>query len=187
MPSATPPFSAFHPACRRRRRVAAIAVAICWLGAAGTPAMAQAAYADLDAIDRDVAAFTGVAPGLPGGATMPVDRRMRLATCGAPIAYSWRGARHESVLVECPDPGSWHLYVAVRQGAGAGPVAVDRGESVTIEVTGDGFSVSQPGEAVDAGAVGEWIRVRAIKDGQARSDAVRARVVQPGMVEVPLP
>lgn len=152
-------------------------------------AQAQAGFADLAAIDRELAVFTGAGPGFPGGAAQPVDRRLRLAACSAPVAYSWRTPRHDSVAVQCPDPGSWHIYVAVREGGGnvAGPIAVERNESVTIAVTGDGFAVSQPGEALDPGAVGDWIRVRAVKDGSPRSDPVRARIVQPGLVEVPLP
>ena len=173
-----------------RSRLAPIA-ALALLAPALVPgaARAQAGYADLASIDRDLAAFTGAAPGLPGGAAQPVDRRLRLAACGAPIAYGWRSPRHDAVLVQCPDAGSWHIYVAVRQAAGdaAGPIAVERNESVTIAVTGDGFAVSQPGEALDPGAVGDWIRVRAVKDGSPRSDPVRARIVQPGLVEVPLP
>jgi flagella basal body P-ring formation protein FlgA len=63
---------------------------------------------------------------------------------------------------------------------------VARGESVTIALLGDGFSVSQAGEAMDAGAVGDWIRVRGLKNGQAQGDAMRARVSRPGEVVVEL-
>jgi flagella basal body P-ring formation protein FlgA len=59
---------------------------------------------------------------------------------------------------------------------------VARGEGVTITVAGDGFSVSQPGEAMDAGAIGAWIRVRT----NAKADPVRARIVRPGLVELPM-
>ena len=44
------------------------------------PALAQAT-ADLDAVDRAVAQFTGAPLGQPGGAAMPTDRRLRLAPC----------------------------------------------------------------------------------------------------------
>lgn len=153
---------------------------------AATPAEAQAGYADLGAIDREVVAFTGAGVGSEGGATSPVDRRLRLASCGAPLALSWRTARHDTVLVQCPDAGSWRIFVPVRA-AGGGAIMVEKGEAVTIAVAGDGFSVSQPGEALDAGAVGEWVRVRAVKENGFRSDAIRARIVRPGQVEVPLP
>ena len=152
------------------------------------PAEAQAGYASLSAIDRAVAAFTGADIGLPGGASLPVDRRLRLSACASPLELSWRGARHDTVVVQCPDAGIWHLFVPVRNHVGqVGANAVDRGDSITIAVTGDGFSVSQPGEAMDPGAVGDWIRVRSVKDGSPRTDSMRAKIVRPGEVEVPLP
>ena len=146
----------------------------------------QSTFADLDAIDSAIAGFAGAGIGQPGGAILPVDRRLRLAACARPLDLSWRDSRHDTVLVQCPVPGGWHIYAAVRA-LGGGPVAVARGEAVTISVTGDGFSVSQSGEAVDSGAIGDWIRVRAAKDSGPRGDAIRARILRPGEVEVPLP
>jgi flagella basal body P-ring formation protein FlgA len=61
----------------------------------------------------------------------------------------------------------------------AGPV-IERGQSVTVAITGDGFSVSQSAEALEPGAVGAWIKVRT----QAKSDPLQAQVVRPGLVEV---
>jgi len=148
-------------------------------GAGGSP------FADLAAIDRDVAGFTGRDIGQTGGATLPVDRRLRLNACRSPLALSWRSGRHEAVAVECPDPGSWHLIIPVRV-AEAGVIAVARGEVVSIAVVGDGFAVSQPGEAMDPGAIGDWIRVRGLRNGQAQGEAMRARITRPGEVEVPL-
>jgi flagella basal body P-ring formation protein FlgA len=69
---------------------------------------------------------------------------------------------------------------ATRQEAAA--PAVLRGEAVTVSVTGEGFAVSQPGEAMDSGAVGAWIRVKT----SAKSDPVRAQIVRPGLVELPI-
>ncbi len=153
--------------------------------AATGPAMAQAGYIDLAAIDNEIAAFTGKSIGQTGGAMMPVDRRLRLNGCRSPLALAWRTARRDTVSVECPDPGSWHLYVPVRPSE-TGAVAIARGESISIAVVGDGFSVAQPGEAMDSGAVGDWIRVRGVKDGSPRGDTMRARVTRPGEVEVPM-
>ena len=158
----------------------------CALLLAASPAQGQSPYADLGAIDRAVAGFAGAEIGQPGGAVLPIDRRLRLLACAQTPNLSWRDARHATVLVECPVPGGWHIFVPVRA-VGSGPVAVARGEEVTISVTGDGFSVSQSGEALDGGAVGEWIRVRAAKEGSLRGDAIRARILRPGEVEVPLP
>lgn len=144
--------------------------------------------ADPAAIDRDVSAFTGQPIGAPGGAARPIDRRLRLAACSAPLALSWRGEAHASILVECPDAGGWHIFVATavpsvsntRQTAAA--PGIERGQGVTVAVTGDGFSVSQPAEALESGAVGAWIRVRT----QAKADPMQAQVVRPGLVVVPV-
>lgn len=150
------------------------------------PAVA-APLTDLAAIDRAVAAFTGQQIGVPGGAAQPVDRRLRLAACSAPLALSWYGNAQTSVLVRCPDAGGWRVFVPVsaeRAVPAVAPaaMAVMRGEGVTVTVAGDGFSVSQPGEALDAGAVGAWIRVKTA----AKTDPLRARVVRPGLVELPV-
>ena len=147
--------------------------------------LSAAPFADLAAIDRDVALFTGAPVGAEGGAALPVDRRLRLRACSVPLALSWRTPRQDSVLVECAGPGGWRLFVPVRGGAaGQGASAISRGDAVTISVAGDGFRVSQPGEALESGPVGGWVRVRALA---AKAQPVRARVVRPGLVELPLP
>jgi flagella basal body P-ring formation protein FlgA len=153
------------------------------LAAAPLPAAAVAAT-DLAMIDNAVAAFTGQPIGVPGGAAQPVDRRLRLASCSAPLALTWYGSAQTSVLVSCPDAGSWRIFVPVVQARRDAPavIAVAKGEGVTISVAGEGFTVSQPVEAMDAGAVGAWIRVRT----NAKADPVRARIVRPGLVELPM-
>ncbi|MFA7586013.1 MAG: flagella basal body P-ring formation protein FlgA [Novosphingobium sp.] len=148
--------------------------------------LAASPFADLVAIDREVAVFTGASTGASGGAALPVDRRLRLRPCLSPLSLGWRTPRQESVVVECPDLGGWRLFVPVRQ-ADAGQtsaVAVNRGDAVTIAVTGDGFTVSQPGEALETGPVGGWVRVRAVN---GKGQPMRARIVRPGMVALPLP
>ncbi len=148
---------------------------------AAYPASAAAIH-DPAAIDRDIAVFTGVPIGAPGGAARPVDRRLALKACSAPLALSWRGDAHGSILVECPDAGGWHIYVAVSAAIRppAAAVVIARGQAVTVALTGDGFSVSQPAEALESGALGAWIKVRT----QAKADPVQAQVVRPGLVEV---
>ena len=160
------------------------------LGLPLLPVPACAATADLAQIDQLVAGFTGAAQGAPGGATLPVDRRLRLAACKAPLSLGWHTQRRESVVVQCPDPGSWRLFVpvdAARQEAVAETPAVKPGESVTISVKSEGFAVSQPGTAVEGGAVGSWIRVRPVQGGAPRNDPLRAQVIRPGLVAIPLP
>lgn len=151
--------------------------------AAATP------FADLDAIDRQVADFTQAGLGAPGGAAAPVDRRLRLKACASPLSLSWRTQQRESIVVQCPDAGGWRIFVPAKA-SGAGQAAlpvVNRGDSVTIAVMGDGFTVSQPGEALESGPVGSWIRVRALTASRGLNDAVRAKVVRPGVVGIPLP
>ena len=150
-------------------------------------------FADLNAIDQSVAQFTGAAIGQPGGAATPIDRRLRLRPCAAPLGLSWRTPRRESVVVQCEDAGGWRIFVPVQaaQAAAATAVAalpaVNRGEVVTIAVTGNGFTVSQPGEALEAGPIGGWIRVRPVRVIRAARETMRARIVRPGVVELMLP
>lgn len=149
------------------------------------PALAQV-IADLDAVDRAVAQFTGVPLGQPGGAAMPVDRRLRLAPCRVPLALSWHGLRRDSVEVLCPLPGGWRLYVPLA-GAGAAMLqsdAITRGDAVTVTVMGQGFAVSQSGEAMESGPVGAWIKVRTVNAG---APVLRGKVLRPGAVGIDLP
>jgi flagella basal body P-ring formation protein FlgA len=155
--------------------------------AVATPALAQSALADLAEIDRAVARFTGVPVGAPGGAAMPVDRRLRLAPCRVPLALSWYGTRRDTVEVTCPVAGGWRLYVplaGMAPSAAAAAPLVARGDAVTITVSGDGFAVSQPGEALEAGGEGDWIKVRGVNP---KAPVLRARVLRPGLVGIDLP
>ena len=61
-------------------------------------------------------------------------------------------------------------------------IAVQRGDAVTISVAGQGFSISRPGEALESGAVGDWIKVRPAIPGNRRADIMRARITAPGVV-----
>lgn len=158
------------------------------LAATAWPSCASAqpaGFHDLVEIDAAVARFAGAGIGQPGGATLPVDRRLRLAPCRAPLALSWHGSRQDNVLVQCPDAGGWRLFVAVSGSARpeeTAPAAIARGDAVTIAVEGDGFSVTQAGEALESGAQGAWIRVRS----GARATPIRARIARPGLVVVPI-
>lgn len=149
---------------------------------------AAAGFADHAAIDLEIARFTGASIGVPGGARLPVDRRLKLARCAGPLALEWYGQRRDTVLVRCPDAGGWRIYVPVEGGtapAARQEAAVAKGENVSITVRGQGFTLSRSGEALDGGAVGQWIRVRPA--GNAKADPVRARVLRPGAVGMDLP
>ena len=149
-----------------------------------SPALAQA-LTDPAAIDRAVTDFTGASLGAPGGAALPVDRRLRLAACDSPLTLGRYGVRQDAVLVQCPTAG-WRLYVPLKAAAAAPAAApvVMRGDAVTILLGGDGFAVSQPGEAMEAGPVGGWIKVRTLATG---GQPLRARVIRPGLVGIELP
>jgi flagella basal body P-ring formation protein FlgA len=146
--------------------------------------VAAAPFTDPAEIDSAVVRFTGLPLGSPGGPAQGVDRRVKLSACQSPLALGWYGARRDAVLVQCPDVGGWRIFVPVlvTQAVGAQP-AVLRGEGVSIAIAGEGFTVSQPGEALESGAVGAWIRV---KSNTSKSDALRAQVVRPGMVRIDL-
>ncbi len=145
------------------------------------------ASTDPAAIDRAVAAFTGAAIGTPGGARMASDPRLQLAPCGAALAVSWHSPARTAVAVECPGPTAWRVFVAINPAAGtpaaprAQAPAVKRGDAITIMVRGRGFSVQQPGEAMEAGMVGDWIEVRTSRKAQG----LRARIERPGLAVVP--
>ena len=165
-----------------RLTCAAAALAACALSAP-MPALAQG-FENPQAIDQQVAAFLGVGPAAAGTAFVPVDRRLRLAPCATQLALSWFGNRQDSVLVQCPQPGGWKVYVRT-MGAMGGPVAapvINRGDAVTVTLNGPGFSVSQAAQALENGAVGEWVRVRVGKDSE-----MQAKVLRPGAVGMNLP
>lgn len=147
------------------------------LAALASPALAQG-FADLDEVDRQVTAFAGQpAP--------PVDRRLRLARCVAPLVLDWYGTTRQAVQVRCPAAGGWTLYVAMPAAAISGALPlIHRGDSVTIQVGGEGWAVSQPGEALEPGAAGAWIKVRGLAP---KAPVLRGRVLRPGLVGVELP
>jgi flagella basal body P-ring formation protein FlgA len=153
--------------------------------AAGAQASA-AGFADPSDIDQAVARFTGASVGAEGGARLPVDRRLKLTRCEAPLALEWYGRYRDTVLVRCPVAGGWRLFVPVESGAAAAPKEpiVARGESVAIVVQGKGFTLSRQGEAMEGGALGDWIRVRPAGN---RTDPIRVRIIEPGKVGMDLP
>jgi len=151
-------------------------------------ASAQSAtgYTDPAAIDQAVSAFTGAGIGQPGGPRRATDRRLRLAPCAAPLAVGWHGPAQTAVRVECGGPQSWRIFVAVgapaaAQAAKAAAPVIKRGDALTIMVRGRGFSVQQSGEAMEPGAVGDWILVRTARKGEP----LRARIERAGLAVIP--
>lgn len=162
--------------------------ALAALTLASGPAAAQPVM-DHAAIDQAVERFTGAAIGAPGGARMPVDRRLRLASCPAPLDAQWSGTDRASVLLRCAVGTGWRLYVPVmRDVAPSAQQAISSGEAVAIILSGNGFTLTRQGEALEGGAVGDWIRVRPLSPGGARAkEAIRLRILRPGAVGIPLP
>lgn len=147
------------------------------LGALAAPVAAQS-LTDLAEVDRQVAAFARQG-------TPPVDRRLRLARCASPLALNWFGADQAAVQVRCPVPGGWSLYVPLRSSGPAPAVPlVQRGDAVQIQVRGDGWAVSQPGEALEAGPAGSWIKVRGLAP---RAPVLRGKVLGAGVVGLDVP
>ena len=150
------------------------------------PAAEARSATDPAAIDRAVEAFTGAAIGTPGGARSPADPRLQLAACGGALGVSWHTPARSAVQVECPGPASWRIFVAINPAAGAAGTAraapaVKRGDALTVLVRGRGFSVQQPGEALQAGAIGDWIEVRTAR----KAESLRARIDRPGLAVIP--
>lgn len=142
------------------------------------------AYTDPAAIDQAVAEFTGAGIGEVGGARMPADKRLRLSACAGPLATGWHGRAKSIVKVECPGPESWRIFIATKptQPEAQAAKVVVRGDPITVLVRGRGFSVQQNAEAMEGGAIGDWIAVRT----QARGDAIRARIERPGLAIIPV-
>ncbi|MFD1786097.1 flagella basal body P-ring formation protein FlgA [Sphingomonas floccifaciens] len=143
--------------------------------AAPLPAAAQAIkFQDTSAIDIAVVAFTGHKVGEEGGARTPVDARLKLAACPLP-QLDWRGSYQDAVVVTCDAP-RWRIYVPIKlppqaarpqvaavTAAAVAPVAkpepvIKRGDPITVEAGGAGFSITRDGTAMgDAPAGGRLL------------------------------
>ena len=140
--------------------------------------LAAAAFQDVAALDRSVAAFTGHAIGSEGGARAPVDTRLRLAHC-ATVALSWRTDARDAVVVTCTGP-EWRVFVPVLRatpaaaspaaaaaaavGRPAAPVAaapvIRRGDPVVIEAGTAGFQITREGIAAADAVSGARVAIR---------------------------
>lgn len=155
-------------------------------------AAAAAPPQDLHQLDVMIAQFTGASIGEEGGAMQPVDKRLRLTACSSSPEFSWHNEKQTTLIARCTDAGGWRIYVPIRQNLAApaadpaNTVAVSRGDAVSIAVMGGGFSVSRPGEALENGAIGEWISVRPATQDRRRAEPIRARILKPGVVTLAL-
>ena len=144
--------------------------------AAGVGTAASAAsYQDLDALDARIAASLD-----PGLRPVPIDRRIKLASC--PEAPVISPVSAGAVAVRCT-PLGWRLRVAIEGSSSSAvlsEIVVRRGDPVEVIAAGRGFSVSSSGRALDEGAVGKTIRVKI----PTSSSPVPATVVRAGVASI---
>ena len=146
-----------------RRTGALVSVtAMCFSSAA----VAQRQFQDLDELDGLIATSLGARAGEVGGATQPLDRRLRLIACTQTINVST--PQNGSVIVACGETG-WRLRVATRapevaqsntESAVSDEPIVRRGDEIQLVVMGTGFVVSTRAVCDQNGRVGDRVRVR---------------------------
>ena len=142
-------------------------------GLAATPASAQS-FQSISAIEEQVVATLGVPIGQPGGPARPIDKRLKLSACPAPVIVE--PIALGAGTVRCQQIG-WRLRVPVlaekitanlAPAANSAPVTrvaraepiVRRGDPVSLVVTTGSFTVSRQAVAEQDGAPGDRIRVR---------------------------
>jgi len=183
------------PSILARSNAAALAGGLLAGALLGAPP-ARAQTTDPAAIDRAVAAFTGVPIGAAGGALRPADPRLRLAPCPQALELSWHGRARALVKVACATPRGWQIFIPIAPRTGAGgsanaasptgaepqPARIRRGDPLSVIVRGRGFSVQQAGAAGENGQVGDWIAVITARG----REPVRARIERPGLAIIEL-
>lgn len=129
-------------------------------------ALAQSGFQDLDALDRQIAEATG-------GRAEPIDRRLKLQPCREMISISADGPMPS---VRCGMTG-WRIALRVNGfTANNAPIAIRRGDEVTVTIEGNGFELTGSGIAMDDGREGGTVRVKTSTTGTP----VSVRVTGPG-------
>lgn len=109
---------------------------------------------DLNALDAQLAVASG-------NRATPLDQRLRLARCPAPVRID--PAPQNTLMVRCPETG-WQVRVAINSavtGDGrATPIMIQRGETVRVSITNSQFTVSYTATAMEAGHKGDAVRVK---------------------------
>lgn len=157
--------------------------------ASASPAAAQT-FQSIDAIEEQVTATLGAEIGQPGGPARPIDRRLRLTSCPAPIIVE--PINLGAVTVRCQQIG-WRIRVPVLDGeratAQAAPAGrrartepvIRRGDPVALVVMTGSFTVSRQAVAEQDGAPGDRIRVRT----EPRAAPIVGEVLPDGRVAMP--
>ena len=150
--------------------------------------VAAPAATTLALLDRAAEIFAGARLGEPGGPTAPIDRRLRLASCGSSPEFTWRGEVHDAIVIRCPDFNGWRIFVSVRaipaavqQAAVKAEPVIRRGDAVALEAGHDGFWVSSDGIALGDAAPGGRFQVK-IEGAKA---PVQAIAIEAGKATLP--
>ncbi|HTU13309.1 MAG TPA: flagella basal body P-ring formation protein FlgA [Allosphingosinicella sp.] len=156
------------------------------------PSLAQG-FENLDMLDNRVAAALGAHAGEPGGATTPIDRRLRLQACPQPVEIGEPIAG--AIAVRCV-PLGWRIRVSLMPSAETRQTAVAatpsqpqarpepvvrRGDQIELVAMTSSFSVSTIAVAEQDGAPGDRIRVRT----ERRAAPVIGQVLADGRVALP--
>lgn len=195
-PSATPGRRA------RRLKMKTLFLGALLIGVTATPAAAQKFQSTLS-LDTFVAQFTGHPIGQMGGARAPVDTRLKLASCAAP-QLEWHTEFKEAVVVRCMAP-EWKIFVPVLAPPRPKPVAatpapavatpapvvqapppkpeivVRRGDTVTLEAGGAGFSITREGVAMADAPAGGRVLIKV----DEKKPPIQAVVVKAGHARLP--
>jgi flagella basal body P-ring formation protein FlgA len=155
------------------------------------PAMAHAqGFQDLNALETQVTAALGAGIGQPGGPASPIDRRLKLSPCPAPVVIEPPALG--AVALRCKEIG-WRIRVpleatpaAVQQGWGTAPQAkaepiIKRGDQVELTADAGSFTVTTVAVAEQDGAAGDHIRVRPA----SKAGTVIGVVTEDGRVSLP--
>lgn len=172
------------------------------LAVLATPALANDFQSTL-ILDTIVAQFTGHPIGQMGGARAAVDTRLKLASCAAP-QLEWHTEFKEAVVVRCMSP-QWKIFVPVlapprpkpvpvAAAPAAAPVVqapapvpakpeivIKRGDTVTLEAGGVGFSITREGTAMSDAPAGDRVMIR-IDD---KKPPIQAIAVEAGHAKLP--
>lgn len=146
-----------------------------------------AAPTDLALLDRAAEIFAGARLGEPGGPIAPIDSRLKLAPCGESPEFSWRSESRDAIVIRCPEPKGWRIFVNVKAAPVAAVVPVKaepvirRGDPVTLEASREGFAVSADGVAMSDAAPGARLQVK--MDGAKAP--VQAIAVEAGKATLP--
>lgn len=166
------------------------------LALAPAPAFATGLQ-NLDALERKLVIALGADIGEPGGPTVPLDRRLKLAACPSDVVID--PPQQGAATLRCAEIG-WRIRVPLARGGGSSAgrslpaggnalpaarqsreIVVRRGDPVDLVAGATGFSVSTQVIAEQDGAAGDRIRVR----GERGKPPILAEVVAQGTVRLP--